>query len=66
MERLSALSLEILQVVEERGRLTMADAVTLTGANRNTLKVHFRRLVKQGRLVQHGTGKGTWYSLSRV
>ncbi|MFV2081668.1 MAG: Fic family protein [bacterium] len=66
LEQLSTLSLEILQVVGERGRLTMADAVTLTGANRNTLKVHFRRLVKQGRLVQHGTGKGTWYSLPRV
>ena len=41
----------------------MAEAVTLTGANRNTLKVHLRRLVKQGRLAQHGAGKGTWYSL---
>ena len=63
--RLPALSSEILQVVEERGRLTMAEAVALTGANRNTLKVHLRRLVQQGRLAQHGTGKGTWYSLAR-
>ncbi len=61
--RVPALSSEILQVVKERGRLTMAEAVTLTGANRNTLKVHLRRLVKQGRLAQHGAGKGTWYSL---
>ena len=65
LERLPALSSEILQVVKERGRLTMADAVTLTGANRNTLKVHLRRLVNRGRLAQHGTGKGTWYSLPR-
>ncbi len=63
--RLPALSSEILQVVEERGRLTMVEAVALTGANRNTLKVHLRRLVQQGRLAQHGTGKGTWYSLAR-
>lgn len=62
LERLPALSSEILQVVKERGRVTMAEAVTLTGANRNTLKVHLRRLVEQGRLAQHGTGKGTWYS----
>ncbi len=65
LERLPALSSEILQVVVERGRLTMAEAVALTGANRNTLKVHLRRLVQQGRLAQHGTGKGTWYSLAR-
>jgi Fic family protein len=65
LDQLPSLSSEILQVVRERGRLTMAEAVTVTGANRNTLKVHLRRLVKQGRLAQHGVGKGTWYSLPR-
>jgi len=61
LDRLPVLSSEILQVVKEQGRVTIAEAVVLTGANRNTLKVHLRRLVEQGRLAQHGTGKGTWY-----
>ncbi|MDF1534923.1 MAG: Fic family protein [bacterium] len=65
LDRIPALSSRIIQVIRERGRLTMAEAVTVTGANRNTLKVHFRRLAKQGRLEQHGTGKGTWYSMPR-
>ncbi len=65
LDTVPALSSEILQIVKERGRLTMAEAVVLTGANRNTLKVHLRRLVEQGRLAQHGTGKGTWYGMLR-
>jgi hypothetical protein len=44
-------------------RLTMSDAVTLTGASRNTLKEHLRMLVVRRYLVQHGVGRGTWYSL---
>ena len=61
LDQVSALSSDILQIVKERGRVTMAEGAELTGANRNTLKVHLRRLVKEGRLAQYGTGKGTWY-----
>jgi len=35
----------------------------LTGASRNTLKQHFRNLVEQGHLNQHGSGRGVWYEL---
>jgi len=45
--------------------LTIADAVTLLAANRNSVKLHLRQLVQQGYLEQHGTGKGTWYSVVR-
>ncbi len=31
----------------------------------NTVKLHLRQLVQQGYLEQHGTGKGTWYSVGR-
>jgi len=61
METLSALSLTILQLAKEHGRLTVADVVKLTGANRNTIKKHLAALVTQNRLEQHGKGKGTWY-----
>jgi DNA-binding IclR family transcriptional regulator len=41
----------------------MADAIRLTGGNRNTLKQHFRALVERGYLHQRGSGRGAWYEL---
>jgi hypothetical protein len=32
-------------------------------ASRNTLKQHFRALVEQKHLKQHGAGRGVWYSV---
>ncbi|MDH5799086.1 MAG: Fic family protein, partial [Paracoccaceae bacterium] len=55
------LSLRITEFAREHGRVTMADAIRLTGASRNTLKVHFRNLVEKGHLEQHGSGRGVWY-----
>jgi hypothetical protein len=37
--------------------------IRATGASRSTLKEHFKRLLEQGQLVRHGTGKATWYAL---
>ena len=54
---------QILQIAREHGRVTMAGAVRLLGANRNTVKVHLRQLVAGGHLVMHGQGKGAWYSV---
>lgn len=58
---LPELSLQILEAVKQRGRVTNSDIVTLTGANRNTVKKHLAELVEARHLSQHGTGKGTWY-----
>ena len=60
---LPALSVQILEYVRAHGRLTIGQAVTLTGASRNTLKTHFRQLVERGLLTLHGHGRGAWYSL---
>jgi Fic family protein len=57
------LALRIVDQAREHGRVTMSGAVTLTGASRNTLKEHLRMLVERRYLVQHGVGRGTWYSL---
>ena len=57
------LSAQILEVTRERGRVTIGEMIRLTGANRNTLKEHFKKLQKQGRLIRHGTGKASWYAL---
>lgn len=60
---LPELSERILDHARDHGRVTIGEMVTLTGANRNTLKLHFRSLVKDGRLTQHGAGRGSWYRL---
>jgi Fic family protein len=57
------LALQIVDHARAHGRVTMGDAVTLTGASRNTLKDHLRMLVERHHLMQHGVGRGTWYSL---
>lgn len=57
------LSLRIIEHVRAHGRITVAEAVALTGASRNTLKVHFRGLVDKNLLVLHGSGRGAWYAL---
>jgi DeoR/GlpR family transcriptional regulator of sugar metabolism len=47
----------------ERGRLKVADVVTLTGVSRNTVKKNLQQLVIQQHLVPHGAGRGAWYGL---
>jgi Fic family protein len=61
---LPELSLKIVEFAREHGRITMANAIRLTGTSRNTLKQHFRALVEQGHLKQQGIGRGAWYGLS--
>jgi Fic family protein len=60
---LPALSLQIVEFARQHGRVTIGEAVKLTGASRNTLKQHFRTLVERGRLNQHGRGRGVWYDV---
>jgi Fic family protein len=60
---LPELSLQIVEFAREHGRITMGDAIQLTGGNRNTLKQHFRALVERGNLNQQGSGRGVWYEL---
>jgi Fic family protein len=60
---LPELSLQIVEFAREHGRVTMSDAVRLTGGSRNTLKQHFRALVERGYLNQQGGGRGAWYGI---
>jgi Fic family protein len=59
--QLPVLSQTLLRIALDRGKLTVRDAVQLTGGNRNTIKRHLSQLVQRGALQQEGTGKGTWY-----
>ena len=60
---LPELSLQIVEFAREHGRVTIGDAIKLTGASRNTLKQHLRNLVELGHLDQQGSGRGVWYGL---
>lgn len=57
------LSVQILELCRERGRVTVAEAVTSTGANRSTIKDHLKTLARAGHIERHGAGRGSWYGL---
>ncbi len=59
---LPELSVLILEIAREYGRVTVGDATKVTGASRNTIKDHIKALRREGHLVRHGAGRGTWYS----
>jgi Fic family protein len=58
------LSANILEMARNQERLTIQEVEIQTKANRATLRIHFAKLVKDGYLIQHGAGRGTWYSYS--
>jgi Fic family protein len=60
---LPELSLRVLKALRAQERLTIAQLQSITKANRNTLKVRLRELVRDGRVRQHGKARATWYSL---
>ena len=60
---LPELSLQILEYARDHGRVTVKDMAILTGASRNTLKEHFRKLVRNRQLTMQGKGRGVWYQL---
>ena len=61
---LPALSVRILEMAREQGRVTVRAAAAATGASRNTIKDHVQALARAGRLTRRGAGRGTWYALS--
>ncbi len=65
-ERLSpeAAARLILPIVAEREKATMLDIEAATGMGRRKVRFHVGRLVKAGRLVRHGMGRGTYYTVA--
>jgi Fic family protein len=64
LARLPELSVQILELARARGRISNVEATDITGANRNTVKVHLRRLTEMGHLVKHGAGRAVWYVIA--
>lgn len=63
-QALPPLSLMILNLLREHEGLTISQLETLTGANKNTLKLRLRELVKAQRLARHGKARATRYTLN--
>jgi Fic family protein len=61
-QRLPELSEKICTLASDHGRITVAFVSGELTANRNTIKKHLQNLVKVGRLVKHGKGRGAYYS----
>jgi Fic family protein len=64
-QTLPALSNEILKLLREHERLTIGEIETLTRANRNTLKVRLRELVRDNFIEQNGQARATFYRLKQ-
>ncbi len=62
---LSALGERIVELARSQGRVSVAEIVRVTGANRSTVKAQLVALVKKGMLGRHGGGRGTWYGASQ-
>jgi len=63
MSSLSVLDEQLLHFARQHGRMSLTAAMTLTKANRNTLKLHLKQLVQSGRLKLLGRGRSSWYEI---
>ena len=57
-----ALSVKILDLAREHGRITVSFLSGTLEANRNTIKKHLQALVQKGQLDKNGQGRGTYYT----
>lgn len=61
--KLPPLSLQMIELIRSRGPTSVAEVVAVTGANRSTVKAHFKRLVGDGYLVSEGLSRGVRYRI---
>jgi Fic family protein len=55
---------QILELAKTRVEITVKEIEESTGANRNTIKVHLRKLASDSYLAQVGKGRGARYTLT--
>ncbi|MCB0338099.1 MAG: Fic family protein [Bdellovibrionales bacterium] len=60
--KLPPLSVAILELVAQRGRITTKDIIEATGESRSTIKNRLNELMELGHLTRIGKGRGTSYS----
>ncbi len=59
---LTPLARAITDLLNVQGRVSVAEIVKVTQASRNTVKATLANLRRQGLLVQHGKGRGVFYT----
>jgi Fic family protein len=59
------LSVRILELVREHGRIQTSAIAKVTGESRSTIKLRLNELVSNGALTRHGRGPSTWYVIGR-
>jgi len=59
----SSLSHQILELAKTHGEIKVKEIEEFTGANRNTIKVHVKKLANDNYLTQVGKGRGARYTL---
>ncbi len=64
-EALPALSRTILEMAGTRGEVTVREIEDASGANRNTIKAHLKKLAEQEYLVAVGKGRGARYTVKK-
>jgi Fic family protein len=55
-------SIQILNLAKEHGRVTVSFVTNVLQVNRNTIKKHLQHLVRTEKIVLHGKGRGSYYS----
>ncbi len=61
---LTKLEEQLMSILKDRGQITIAELVTLTGASRNTLKSSLKKLDNLQLIQLHGKGRGAFYRLA--
>jgi Fic family protein len=61
---LPLLSVRILELAKEHGRVTTQLIELATGENRSTIKSRLKQLTIDRLLIRYGNGRSTWYGLS--
>ena len=59
---LPELSVKILELAKEHGRITTGEIESYTQAPRSTIKARIKELINMKKLIRHGQGRSTWYS----
>ena len=61
---LPVLSVRILELAKEHGRVTVRAIEQATGESRSTIKARLKQLTEDRLLVRYGGGRSTWYGLA--
>jgi Fic family protein len=59
---LSALAVQVMDLVREKGSVQMSDLEKALGGSRSTIKSKVQELVTSGHLIRHGQARATWYT----